>query len=114
MQVTPHRGQPPPSAGVDVFDDDPFRAQLSDDSSVFKPEAGAGAFFETRAFTGGRYVLAWEASAEAPHAGEVVRSDCPDVSVPLNFWPMFLQHSLAQGVNLDLPRNLADACTLET
>lgn len=104
-QVRHNSRNPSLGAAGDVLDDDGVRARLVDDAREVVPGvAAAGLASEAGAEAGGADVLAGEASDEDIDVFGVV--DGLDIGVPRDVGEVMREHARAEGLALDLPREL--------
>jgi hypothetical protein len=106
-------GEPARGPARDVLDDAEPRLELGDGAAVLAPQTRAGSV-EACSLAGDGEVLAGEPSAEDVHGSEANRGSCSDIDdAPIDVWPVLGQHSTAEGIDLNLPDDLSDACSLE-
>ncbi len=112
FRIIPERSERPEhliqsarAKGGDIFDKDVARLERVDRFGVLEPEAATFAA-KSRAFSGEADVLAWESAAQEINWFNGLPIDGSDISVSLNCRPVLGEHSLAVGLNFNLPRDI--------
>ena len=105
--------QPRSNEPRNVLDDDEPRPKLFDDPRELTPEAGARAVDSFVAVSGDGDVLAGEPAANKVNCSELSASDSRDIFEPLRLRPSFRKHAPTERVDLDLPRDRAEARALQ-
>jgi hypothetical protein len=105
VEVAPHEGHPLPPHVVDVLDEDPARAELSDDPLELVPEAGPPSG-EPGLLSGCAEILTRETAAQEVDSRKVARADGLDVSEPTDAGPVLGEDFVAEVIVLHLERAL--------
>lgn len=104
VEILKDQGKPARAKGWNVFRNDPFRANRSDDTSKLSPKTGAIAE-DSGSLSGCGDVLAGKASADDIDSLKFV-SDEGHIFVACDVGPMFCKNRATKRIDFNLPPNL--------